>query len=256
MHLLPAKPNLTKSAPSLTEHLSQDKKHKSEAYIPIVLESALDISTMETASVQKKIELLNEYQSASEIRKGSHVNIMSKDTTNGLRSPREYVRILNAGLIENELSELHNLEIVLRSMVNVEEFIAEAGLTTMLKNFKFMGIKASRHLSPEQKKVQIQYIRCFATIMNNSVGLKALLETQDGIAILALGLSTDSILVKAKLLELFGAICYIPPNGHSLILEALEYYRRVRSETSRFRDIINDLRLDELDHQVTGSNEF
>jgi formic-like protein len=59
-----------------------------------------------------------------------------------------------------------------------------------------------------------------------------------------------NIKIKAKVLELLGAVCLVLPNGHDLVVEAFHKFQQYKQETFRFQTLVADLNTDELEFQI------
>lgn len=86
--------------------------------------------------------------------------------------------------------------------------------------------------------------------MNNTVGLSAMINYPKSISILALGFETPVLKTRATVLELLGAVCSLP-NGHKLVMEAVENLRAIKCDTHRYQSIVASLALDDPDYQVS-----
>ncbi|KAI8801981.1 formin homology 2 domain-containing protein [Cladochytrium replicatum] len=140
--------------------------------------------------------------------------------------------------------QLQSLEVSLRteSIQWVKLFVCAGGLGTLLQLGKQFGTKASPTI--DERDCLTQFIRALKATLNSSFGLQTILETPSGIRILALGLGCSHIKTRTMTLEVLAAVCFVPPNGHGLILDAMEYFRTVKHEEYRFQGIMELLKVD------------
>ncbi len=96
-------------------------------------------------------------------------------------------------------------------------------------------------MSSEEKEVQIHCIKAEKSLMNLTQGLQATINYPDSIKIIALQLGTEQVRMKTVILEMLGAVCFVPPNGHQLVLEAMQYYKEKKTEKFRFETIMSTL---------------
>lgn len=94
---------------------------------------------------------------------------------------------------------------------------------------------------PVEKEIQTQTIRAIKALMNNSFGLKASMDKFEIINNLALALLTSDLKIKTLILEVLAALCFCPPNGHRLILDAMQNYKEKKKERHRFSDFMGSL---------------
>lgn len=174
-----------------------------------------------------------------------------------LKRPEEFIAKLRAvptlptALLKKEIV---GLEVALRTLPVswVGEFVAAGGVSTLCALFREYSVKVINE--PAERETQHQMIRCFKTLMNNAIGLSAIINHPEGIPIVSLGLDCASTRLKATVLELLGAVCLVPPEGHKKVVSAMDYYRKAKNEKYRFQSVIADLMTDEFEYQVSGSN--
>jgi dishevelled associated activator of morphogenesis len=88
-------------------------------------------------------------------------------------------------------------------------------------------------------------------IMNNPVGLTAVLKRNDGISIITLCLDCDSIKVRPVVLQLLAAVCFVP-RAFKSVLEGLDNYTRVKKDKCRFYSIINDMYREDVEYNISA----
>jgi len=111
-------------------------------------------------------------------------------------------------------------------------------------------------MTAEEREVQVLAIKAQKALMNLTPGLQATVLLPDGINILALQLGCELPKMKALVLELLAGVCFFPPKGHQLFLEALHYYKEKKGEKFRFESIVKPLGVEavspsDIDHRVT-----
>ncbi|KAJ1344018.1 hypothetical protein BSLG_001158 [Batrachochytrium salamandrivorans] len=106
---------------------------------------------------------------------------------------------------------LTNLVVSLRSRPIrwISGFIDHGGFAVLLDNLNELEM-AKIHNEFEEL-----YIKCLKSLMNNKIGLSAVLDTDEALNVIALSLRSPSPRTRALVLEIFGAVCLIP-GGHSL----------------------------------------
>ncbi|KAJ3174768.1 Dishevelled associated activator of morphogenesis 2 [Geranomyces variabilis] len=97
----------------------------------------------------------------------------------------------------------------------ISNFIENGGLNILLENLGDLG-RQNRHDEFEEL-----YIKCLKSLMNNKIGLSAVLDSEGALDIIALSLQSPSPKTKALVLEILGAVCLIP-GGHQCVLEGMD----------------------------------
>ncbi|KAJ3386405.1 Dishevelled associated activator of morphogenesis 2 [Lobulomyces angularis] len=158
------------------------------------------------------------------------------------REPFQFVELLEEEDLGNiEIGrELQSLEVSLRTEpINwVKEFVKSGGCEVLLKVMKRYSLKTT--LANSERDCQAHSVRAIKAMMNNSIGLQAMLTINDAINILAMGLTSSIIKVKTSTLEMMAAVCFVP-NGHKLILIAMEALKEIKKETFRFSKLMESL---------------
>lgn len=116
----------------------------------------------------------------------------------------------------------------------INAFIENSGLTVLLDNLKKVeeGERKAEH--------EELYIKCLKSLMNNTIGLSAVLDAPAALPIIGLSLRSPNIKTRQLVLEILGAVCLVP-GGHSLILEAMSYLRERAGEARRFETVVKCL---------------
>lgn len=113
---------------------------------------------------------------------------------------------------------------------------------------------------------QTYLIRSVKALMNNTHGLQSVMDLPGGISTLGLVYASPLIKIQTLVLEVLAAVCFVPPNGHQLVLEAMQAYKNQFKEKYRFETIVQKL-VDEdleagddaaayLEHQVRFIHNF
>eukprot|EP01135_Chromosphaera_perkinsii_P005805 Nk52_evm5s366 gene=Nk52_evmTU5s366 len=108
-----------------------------------------------------------------------------------------------------------------------------------------------------KKQLMIEYIhheciKCLKAFMNNKFGLQEVMSLKlsgagakekfkSAVYILSKSLTWGSSRTMTEVLELMGAVCLVPPDGHLLVLSAITRLKKERSYSSRFCCVINSL---------------
>ncbi|KAJ3127754.1 hypothetical protein HK098_005871 [Nowakowskiella sp. JEL0407] len=202
---------------------------------------AQKMEQMNALSTERKWILIEQQRSKSKGGKGLE---------NQNADPKQAVEDLKAIPITSKdviIKELQSLEVSLRTEpINwVEEFVSHEGLGVLLQLCKTLGHK--ERVTPEECDVQVQLMRALKALMNNTHGLRAIIEYPEGINILTLSLSCPTIKTRTLTLELLAAVCFLPPNGHDLIIAAMHHFKQVKREKCRFETLLKSLAYDEAD---------
>ncbi|KAI8924051.1 hypothetical protein BC831DRAFT_467748 [Entophlyctis helioformis] len=128
---------------------------------------------------------------------------------------------------------LTNLVVSLRSRPIrwISGFIDHGGFAVLLDNLNELE-SAKIHNEFEEL-----YIKCLKSLMNNKIGLSAVLETEGALNVIALSLRSPSARTRALVLEIFGAVCLIP-GGHSCVLQAMDALRDEANTRFRFEMVV------------------
>ncbi|KAJ3069197.1 hypothetical protein HDU98_007726, partial [Podochytrium sp. JEL0797] len=116
----------------------------------------------------------------------------------------------------------------------ISNFIDNGGLAILLSNLKGLGIE-NRHDEFEEL-----YIKCLKSLMNNKIGLSAVLDNDGSMTIIAMSLRSPSFRTRALVLEIFGAVCLIP-GGHRCVLEGMEALGELAALRFRFEAVMESL---------------
>lgn len=128
---------------------------------------------------------------------------------------------------------LTNLVVQLRSRPIrwISNFVDNGGLETLLDNLGRIE-EENRHDDHEEL-----YIKCLKSLMNNKIGLCAVLDSENSLIIIAQSLRSKSFRTRALVLEIFGAVCLIP-GGHRTVLEAMDALAEMAGFRFRFEIVL------------------
>ncbi|XP_023337546.1 protein diaphanous isoform X3 [Eurytemora carolleeae] len=174
-------------------------------------------------------------------KKRDMLTMNSKTTArNRLDSPTDYIQYLSSP--ELSLTKKYNcvesLRVALTS--NSLEWVQDFG-NKGLKQVLSVLNECFRNDSTWDK-VQHECIKCLKAIMNNKVGLKAMLEHKEALTLLARSINPALPHVMLEAVRLMSAICLIPPDGHEKTLEAITIAGEVKGR-DRFQPIVQGLLL-------------
>jgi hypothetical protein len=72
------------------------------------------------------------------------------------------------------------------------------------------------------------------------IGLSAVLDTDGALNVIGLTLRAPSLVARALIFDMFGAVCFIP-GGHEIILEAMEFVCDQAHKRFRFEIVLDSL---------------
>lgn len=114
--------------------------------------------------------------------------------------------------------------------------------------------------SKDDRDTLYHLTRSLRALMNNTHGLQSTLTHPDGIPTLTLLLYTWPTLSiwknKTIVLDLLSAVCFVPPDGHLVILEALQGWRDLKRVGRRMEVLCGGLRQREGVEEVEGEPSF
>ncbi|ORY53477.1 FH2-domain-containing protein [Rhizoclosmatium globosum] len=116
----------------------------------------------------------------------------------------------------------------------ISNFIDNGGLSILLSNLKGLGLE-NRHDEFEEL-----YIKCLKSLMNNKIGLSAVLDNEGSMNIIAMSLRSPALRTRSLVLEIFGAVCLIP-GGHRCVLEGMESLAELAALRFRFEAVVSTL---------------
>ena len=82
--------------------------------------------------------------------------------------------------------------------------------------------------------IQSEAIRCLKAVMNNQLGMEAVLQSGSVISQIALHLNPRCRPLTAQVMELLSVVCWYSEDGHEQVVGAMDNYRDLHNETVRF----------------------
>nr|XP_034959433.1 protein diaphanous homolog 1 isoform X3 [Zootoca vivipara] len=163
------------------------------------------------------------------------------------KSPMMYIQELKSGLRDAQL--LNCLESLRVSLNNnpvswVQNFGAE-GLNCLLNILKGLHDEKDEASGPYDIRIKHEIIRCLKAFMNNKFGIKTMLETEEGILLLARAVDPKVPSMMIDAITLLSALCILPQpvDMHEQVLVALTQ-RAEMDEVERFKPILDGLKSD------------
>ncbi|KAI9209295.1 formin family protein [Polychytrium aggregatum] len=132
---------------------------------------------------------------------------------------------------------LTNLVVSLRSRPIrwISNFIDHGGLAILLENLSQL-----ESTNPSHDEYEELYIKCLKSLMNNKIGLCAVLESDNSLNIIAFSLRSPSMRTRSLVLEIFGAVCLIP-GGHRSVLDSMDALCEAAGMRFRFEIVVYSL---------------
>jgi hypothetical protein len=133
----------------------------------------------------------------------------------------------------------------------LEKFVELDGIVLLVTVLSKIEQKAVTHLddkryrhSPDDLEIEAECVRCLRMIMNNELGLRAVLRTPTAVQSLCLALDSNGMdpRVKNTILKLLTVTCMMPPDGHRSLLLAMNEYRLIKNDKQRFVGLIKALK--------------
>jgi len=159
-------------------------------------------------------------------------------------------RIRTDGTVES----FKQLSVVLASeqLDWIQRFVQAGGLAVILdqmaKSEQLLLVKSkTKQLKKDDPVVASlsEMIKCLKPLSNNTEGLKALVLTPEGIKRIALCMnmadipgSMDVLEWTVSILKILTLVCFVKPNGHKMVLEAMSHYRNKNNESKRFETLV------------------
>ncbi|XP_053574582.1 protein diaphanous homolog 1 [Bombina bombina] len=158
------------------------------------------------------------------------------------RSAQMYIQDLKLGMGDGQLlSCLESLRVSLNNnpVSWVQNFGAE-GLSCLLEILRRLQDEPA---PSRDTRSQHEIIRCLKAFMNNNFGIKTVLETDDGILLLARAVDSSVPSMMIDALKLLSAMCILPQpeDMNERVLEALTE-RAEMEEMERFKPLLDGLR--------------
>ncbi|XP_042317758.1 LOW QUALITY PROTEIN: protein diaphanous homolog 1 [Sceloporus undulatus] len=161
------------------------------------------------------------------------------------KSPMMNIQELKSGLRDAQL--LNCLESLRVSLNNnpvswVQNFGAE-GLNCLLDILKGLHDEKDEASGPYDTRIKHEIIRCLKAFMNNKFGIKTMLETEEGILLLARSVDPKVPAMMIDAIKLLSALCILPQpvDLHEHVLGALTE-RAEMDDVERFKPLLDGLK--------------
>ncbi|XP_037687623.1 inverted formin-2 isoform X2 [Choloepus didactylus] len=119
------------------------------------------------------------------------------------------------------------------------QFLEQSGLDLLLEALARLSGRGVARIA--DALLQLTCISCVRAVLNSPQGIEYILSNQGYVRQLSQALDTSNVMVKKQVFELLAALCVYSPEGHALILDALDHYKAVCSQQYRFSVVINEL---------------
>ncbi|RKP20512.1 FH2-domain-containing protein, partial [Rozella allomycis CSF55] len=206
------------------------------------LESEFGQFLKELALPQEKFEAMSQFDVNKKWmivqQERAKKKMQTANVKSDIRTPGQFVDLLKSYSFTTDFAkDLQTLEVLMRTEAIswVKEFISKGGV------LEFYDMV--------QRECQHQMIRILKALMNNSNGLNVMMTTKRAVNILCLCLDCDNLKIKAIVLQLLAAVCFVP-NGHVKVLEGMHEYSLIKKEKTRFMNIVTDLWKDDIEYQI------
>ncbi|GFN88167.1 diaphanous-related formin [Plakobranchus ocellatus] len=154
-----------------------------------------------------------------------------------LDTPHAFVQeLMNPDLKGQKRTQvLESLKVSLTSKpVSWAVEFGEKGLNAILRNLTYCCDNVA------ERRSTYECVRCLKAFMNNTFGLKKILEHEEALTIMSRTIDPSDPPTMLEAVRLLAAICLVPPNGHDKALEGITVCGEIRSQ-ERFLPIISGL---------------
>jgi len=150
------------------------------------------------------------------------------------------------------VSEAGELYAVLRTAHKkfLEDFIQRDGVDFLIDLTRYYTGRDP--MTDTEKKILPQIMSCYKPLMNNNMGMDAVLNNDDSITTFALGMDlsdTENLQTAQEVVMLLAVTCFYSPEGRERVVEAMEDLRKRWREKKRFQSLVET-----FDH--CSDNEF
>nr|UIX27111.1 diaph-b [Tauphaedusa tau] len=223
---------------------------------------SVDCMSMSPRNVMEKFEKLLDDMNLTEEKKAPlrekdiyfkrHMLAMqargsSKARGGELDTPYMFVHeLMNAdlkGQRRTQVLETLRVSLTSKPVSWVMEF-GERGLNAILRNLTYCCD------NPQERRSTYECVRCLKAFMNNTFGLKRILEHEEALTIISRTVEPADPPTMLEAVRCLAAICLVPPDGLDKALEGITVSGEIRNQ-ERFLPIINGLKMrDNLAMQV------
>jgi len=158
-------------------------------------------------------------------------------------TPQFYLSLLRENTSTNK-KLMSDLRVCLASntMSWINNFLSLGGFIEVLKIFQTFQLKQDKDQS--DYLIIIDCINCIKSLLNSQAGIKSVMTTSHTFKLLILCLDTSyPAELRNLVLQLTAALTLLPQVGHSFVLEAIDNFKNVSREKSRFQTIIEGVKL-------------
>uniref|UniRef100_A0A146LK79 Protein diaphanous 3 n=1 Tax=Lygus hesperus TaxID=30085 RepID=A0A146LK79_LYGHE len=216
------------------------------------LEEEKFIEGLDEKTVNDKLEeLLNEMNLSDEKKQplrampleNKQKMLISKvrQVRNNFEKPGDFIRYLHIpDLSFNKLYTcVESLRIALTGnpLSWVKDFGAE-GLRAVLHTLNRCYSSTDRNYD----KIQVECLKCIKAIMNNTIGIKEVFKQNEALTMVARSVDIGNPNVMLEAIKILAAVCLVPPDGHSKVLEAISMNGELK-DAERFAPIVQGLQI-------------
>ncbi|XP_025049719.1 protein diaphanous homolog 1 isoform X2 [Alligator sinensis] len=174
-----------------------------------------------------------------------HTSKAGMNQKESAKSPMMYIQELKSNPRDAQLLNcLESLRVSLNNNpVSWVQNFGNEGLTFLLSILKVLHEEKDEIPSSYDTRNKHEIIRCLKAFMNNKFGIKTMLETEEGILLLARAVDPKVPSMMIDAMKLLSALCILPQpeDMHERVLEALTE-RAEMDEVERFRPLLDGLK--------------
>ncbi|XP_059375764.1 inverted formin-2 [Carassius carassius] len=130
------------------------------------------------------------------------------------------------------------------------QFLELSGLDLLLEALARLSGRGCSRIA--DALLQLTCVSCVRAVMNSSAGIHFIVDNEGYVRKLSQALDTSNTMVKKQVFELLAALSMFSSEGHRRALDALDYYKSVKTQQYRFSVIMNELQsTDNVPYLVT-----
>ncbi|KAF2076332.1 hypothetical protein CYY_002388 [Polysphondylium violaceum] len=157
-------------------------------------------------------------------------------------TPQFYLSLLRENTTNKKLMSDLRVCLASNTMSWINNFLSLGGFIEVLKIFQTFQLKQDKDQS--DYSILIDCISCIKSLLNSQAGIKSVMTTSHTFKVLILCLDTTyPAELRNLVLQLTAALTLLPQVGHSFVLEAIDNFKNVSREKSRFSTIIEGVKL-------------
>ncbi|KAJ3267918.1 hypothetical protein HDV01_003782 [Terramyces sp. JEL0728] len=194
-------------------------------------------------------------------------NTVAASATNVKSKAEQLVDLFSRGItgaskstvtLKDIISEL-KIQCQCQSMSWLKEFMASGGLTSLFSVLQSMHSKPGRcrninYRRAKHYEIESETLKILRLIANQHAGITDILGQQNYLNILILSLDSPLLMARTATLDFLLAIVTLDyPNGHRLVMEAMEYFKTVRNTARTFDCLIESLNSTVTSRGIFGS---